>query len=116
MLAEEVSGVSKRWMGFASKLKEIGLQSWAPSKGRWVVMRRALVLGVMAVGIALLLWAGWPNLRERKLAMQKARDSQMVLIPEKQGQASGQGEDSGLAPVMRGKQAPAFALTSLDGK
>ena len=77
-------------------------------------MRRAVVLGVMVVGIALLLWAGWHNLRERKLAMQKARDNQVVLIPEKQGAA--EGEDSGLAPVMRGKQAPAFALTSLDGK
>ena len=76
-------------------------------------MRRAVVLGVMVVGIALLLWAGWHNLRERKLAMQKARDNQVVLLPEKQG---AQGEDSGLAPVMRGKQAPAFALTSLDGK
>jgi thiol-disulfide isomerase/thioredoxin len=67
----------------------------------------------MVVGIALMLWAGWHNLRERKLAMQKARDNQVVLIPEKQG---AQSEDSGLAPVMRGKQAPAFALTSLDGK
>lgn len=76
-------------------------------------MRRAVVLGVMVVGIALMLWAGWHNLRERKLAMQKARDNQVVLIPEKQG---AQSEDSGLAPVMRGKQAPAFALTSLDGK
>jgi len=78
-------------------------------------MRRALVLGVMAMGIALLLWAGWHNLRERKLAMQKARDNQVVLLP-KQGQAPAQEEDSGLAPVMRGKQAPAFALTSLEGK
>jgi thiol-disulfide isomerase/thioredoxin len=80
------------------------------------VMRRAVVFGVMVVGIALMLWAGWHNLRERKLAMQKARENQVVLIPEKQGAAGAQGEDSGLAPVMRGKQAPAFALTSLDGK
>jgi thiol-disulfide isomerase/thioredoxin len=79
-------------------------------------MRRIVVLGVMVAGIALLLWAGWHNLRERKLAMQKARDNQLVLIPEKQGQAPAQGEDNGLAPVMRGKHAPAFALTSLDGK
>jgi len=70
----------------------------------------------MVVGIALMLWAGWHNLRERKLAMQKARENQVVLIPDKQGAAGAQGEDSALAPVMRGKQAPAFALTSLDGK
>jgi thiol-disulfide isomerase/thioredoxin len=85
------------------------------------VMRRVVVLGVMVVGIALLLWAGWHNLRERKLAMQRARESQVVLIPEKQGSAAQSGAESGaegdgLAPVMRGKQAPAFALTSLDGK
>jgi cytochrome oxidase Cu insertion factor (SCO1/SenC/PrrC family) len=84
-------------------------------------MRRVVVLGVMVVGIALLLWAGWHNLRERKLAMQRARESQVVLIPEKQGSAAQGGAESGaegdgLAPVMRGKQAPAFALTSLDGK
>jgi thiol-disulfide isomerase/thioredoxin len=73
----------------------------------------------MVAGIALMLWAGWHNLRERKLAMQRARESQVVLIPDKQGQAEGGGqggEDSGFAPVMRGKQAPAFALTNLDGK
>ena len=79
-------------------------------------MRRIVVLGVMVAGIALLLWAGWHNLRERKLAMQKARDNQVVLIPEKQGNSSEQGGENGLAPLMRGKQAPAFALTSLDGK
>jgi thiol-disulfide isomerase/thioredoxin len=77
-------------------------------------MRRALVLGVMIFGVALLLWAGWHNLRERKLAMQKARENQVVLIPQKQGEASG--EDDELAPKMRGKKAPQFALTSLDGK
>jgi thiol-disulfide isomerase/thioredoxin len=84
-------------------------------------MRRVVVLGVMVVGVALLLWAGWHNLRERKLAMQRARESQVVLIPEKQGSAAQGGAESGaegdgLAPAMRGKQAPAFALTSLDGK
>lgn len=76
-------------------------------------MRRASILGVMILGIALLLWAGWHNLRERKLAMQKARENQVVLIPDKAGQA--EGEDD-LAPKMRGKKAPNFTLTNLDGK
>ncbi len=69
----------------------------------------------MVAGIALLLWAGWHNLRERKLAMQRARASQVALLPEKDGQSGAEGE-SGLAPVMRGKQAPAFELKTLDGK
>lgn len=64
----------------------------------------------MVLGVALMLWAGWHNLRERKLAMQQARDTQVVLIPEKPGDAAGE------MPQMRGKAAPAFALTSLDGK
>lgn len=58
-------------------------------------MRRVLILGVMVVGISLMLWAGWHNLRERKLAMQRARDSM---------------------PQMRGKIAPQFSLTNLEGK
>jgi thiol-disulfide isomerase/thioredoxin len=78
-------------------------------------MRRALILGVMVVGIALLLWAGWHNLRERKLAMQKARENQVVLIPDKGGQAGAEGDDE-LAPKMRGKKAPGFSLTNLEGK
>lgn len=68
----------------------------------------------MVVGIALLLWAGWHNLRERKLAMQKARENQVVLIPDKGGEA--QSGDEEVAPKMRGKKAPAFVLTSLEGK
>lgn len=78
-------------------------------------MRRALVLGVMVVGVALLLWAGWHNLRERKLEMQKARDNQVVLIPQKPGDANAEGGDE-FAPKMRGKQAPNFVLTDLEGK
>jgi thiol-disulfide isomerase/thioredoxin len=70
----------------------------------------------MVVGIALMLWAGWHNLRERKLAMQRARESRAVLIPKKQGSAAEGGAEDDLAPVMRGKKAPSFALTSLDGK
>jgi len=76
------------------------------------VKRSALVFGVMVVGIALLLWAGWHNLRERRLAMQKAQASHVVLMPEKSGQADGEGE----LPKLRGKAAPGFALTSLEGK
>ncbi|MEG9436151.1 TlpA family protein disulfide reductase [Edaphobacter sp. HDX4] len=69
----------------------------------------------MVVGISLLLWAGWHNLRERKLAMQKARENQVILIPDKGGQAESQGDDE-LAPKMRGKKAPGFSLTDLEGK
>ena len=49
------------------------------------VKRMVLVVGVMVVGISLMLWAGWHNLRERRLAMQKAQESKVELIPEKSG-------------------------------
>ncbi len=64
----------------------------------------------MVAGIALMLWAGWHNLRERKLAMQQARDRQVTLIPDKGEQAEDQ------ITLLRGKQAPAFTLTTLEGK
>jgi thiol-disulfide isomerase/thioredoxin len=67
----------------------------------------------MVVGIALLLWAGWHNLRERRLAMQKAQESRVVLTPS-QGDQGDQSESD--EPHLRGKAAPAFTLTTLDGK
>ena len=80
--------------------------------------RSGLILGVMIVGISLMLWAGWHNLRERRLAMQKAEENHVVLVPNASGQA-GQGaqtQDEGEGPHLRGKAAPAFSLTTLDGK
>src|ERR1700727_3073660 len=72
----------------------------------------------MVVGIALLLWAGWHNLRERRLAMQKAQENQVVLVPEKAGPAAETDSQSPEAEAMqmRGKPAPAFTLVTLDGK
>ncbi|MCU1323601.1 MAG: alkyl hydroperoxide reductase/Thiol specific antioxidant/Mal allergen [Acidobacteriaceae bacterium] len=75
----------------------------------------ALVIGMMVFGISLMLWAGWHNLRERKLAMQRAQESKIELIPDNKGGAPGTaGEGDG--PKMRGKAAPGFTLTTLDGK
>jgi thiol-disulfide isomerase/thioredoxin len=86
----------------------------------FAVKRSALVLGVMVVGISLLLWAGWHNLRERRLAMQRAQESRVVLVPENAAGAAAQSGAPEQSPVegyhLRGKAAPAFALTSLDGK
>jgi thiol-disulfide isomerase/thioredoxin len=79
------------------------------------VKRNALVLGVMVVGIALMLWAGWHNLRERRLAMQRAQENHVVLVPDKAGDAE-QGSTDSEQPHMRGKVAPGFTLTDLDGK
>ena len=79
------------------------------------VKRSALFLGLIVVGISVLLWAGWHNLRERKLAMQRAQERRVELIPDKAGQ-NGQSTVEGEEPHLRGKAAPGFALTSLEGK
>jgi thiol-disulfide isomerase/thioredoxin len=79
------------------------------------VKRSALVFGVMVAGIALLLWAGWHNLRERRLAMQRAQENRVVLSPGKAADAE-QTPSESEQPHMRGKVAPAFTLTDLDGK
>jgi peroxiredoxin len=79
------------------------------------VKRSVLVFGVMVVGIALLLWAGWHNLRERRLAMQKAQESHVVLTPGKaMGMDQGPGPEE--QPRMVGKVAPGFTLVDLAGK
>ena len=83
------------------------------------VKRNGLVLSVMVVGVALLLWAGWHNLRERRLEMQKAQENHVVLVPEKAGGAPAADDaqsPEAEATEMRGKQAPAFTLVTLDGK
>jgi hypothetical protein len=79
------------------------------------VKRNGLVFGVMVVGIALLLWAGWHNLRERRLAMQKAQENHIVLVPDKAGSATEPDAQSpeAEATAMRGKPAPAFTLVTL---
>lgn len=68
----------------------------------------------MIVGIALMLWAGWHNLRARRLAMQKAAANQVALIPDDGTQSGGGATDEG--SFLKGKAAPGFTLTSLDGK
>jgi thiol-disulfide isomerase/thioredoxin len=82
-----------------------------------IVKRNGLVFGLMVVGIALLLWAGWHNLRERRLAMQKAQENHVVLVPEKDGAAQPDAQSpEAEAMQMRGKPAPTFTLVTLDGK
>lgn len=80
--------------------------------------RNGLVLGVMIVGIAFLLWAGWHNLRERRKAMQQAQESRVVLTPEKAGGTASSDSQSPEAEAaqMLGKAAPAFTLITLEGK
>ncbi len=78
------------------------------------VKRYAFVLGLMILGISIMLWAGWHNLRERRLAMQRAQENRVTLTPAPGGGTQASEEASRLQ--LRGKAAPAFSLTTLEGK
>src|ERR1700684_261978 len=86
------------------------------------VKRSGLVAGMMIAGISLMLWGGWHNLRARRLAMQEAEANRIVLIPASANSAKpGTAQDSPAETdpsevLMRGKKAPAFTLTTIDGK
>ncbi len=86
---------------------------YAPRKDV-LVKRYGLVLGLMVLGISIMLWAGWHNLRERRLAMQRAQANHVTLTP---APGAGQGSsEQGSRLELRGKTAPAFSLVTLDGK
>ncbi len=80
--------------------------------------RSALVVVVLIAGISLMLWAGWHNLRERRLALQKAQENRIVLTPANPGDKSSGSQTAGsdTLPQLRGKVAPAFTLVTLEGK
>ncbi len=76
--------------------------------------RRFGVLAAMFVVIASLFWAGVHNLKARRAALEA---NKIVLIPVKDGVPA----DAGAPPdsegaSLRGRAAPAFTLTSTDGK
>jgi thiol-disulfide isomerase/thioredoxin len=84
--------------------------------------KNGLVVGLMIAVVSLMLWAGWHNLRARRLAMQQAEANRIVLTP-----ASANSGKPGTIRIpaavadssevlMRGKKAPAFTLTTIDGK
>jgi thiol-disulfide isomerase/thioredoxin len=71
----------------------------------------------MIAGICLMLWAGWHNLRERRLALEKAQQNHVVLVPDGQaGDAPGDAVAVAQDEPMKGKPAPGFTLVNLEGK
>jgi thiol-disulfide isomerase/thioredoxin len=77
--------------------------------------RKLVLVMLLVVGISLLLWAGVHNARERRIEAQKAEQPRAVLIPSKDGAKPDAAEES-LTPKLEGKPAPAFTLTTLEGK
>jgi cytochrome c biogenesis protein CcmG/thiol:disulfide interchange protein DsbE len=76
-------------------------------------MRNALVGGVIAVVVAVLVWAGVHNLRARRAAEAQAKSQQLTIQVDKKGATAS--EESPVAD-MRGKAAAGFTLTTSAGK
>ena len=77
-------------------------------------MRRALLLLMMVAGISLVIWSGYRNLRERRLAAQEREATHVTLIPDTTASAD---PNSGTAPSpLLGKPAPPLSLMDLNGK
>ena len=80
-------------------------------------MRRIGVLAGMLVVVGLLVWAGVYNLRQRRLAMQQAQQSQIVLVKDGSAAPAGAaGEAEAVGTALKGKAAPGFTLVDLTGK
>jgi thiol-disulfide isomerase/thioredoxin len=77
-------------------------------------MRRAFLLLMLFAGLALVVWSGWQNLRQRRSAMQEQQQRRVDLIPDSQTAAAG--DSSAGESQLRGQPAPAFTLLDLKGK
>ncbi|WP_419804420.1 TlpA family protein disulfide reductase [Terriglobus sp.] len=81
-------------------------------------MRNVLVGGLIVVVVALLVWSGISSNRRRKTDEAEQAQVQALRV-DKPGATASISEASaqfGSAPDLRGKTAPVFALTSMDGK
>jgi len=78
-------------------------------------LRITLVLAVMAIGLSLIIWAGFRNAADRRAEAQREQDKlaqQVTLIPK--GATSAAPADS-TTPALEGKLAPGFNLVDLNG-
>ncbi len=77
-------------------------------------MRNAIVGGVIVVLVAVLVWAGVHNRRERRIADAAAQNKAVLAIGTDKPGATVSGESQ--VADLRGKAAPVFTLTSNTGK
>jgi thiol-disulfide isomerase/thioredoxin len=70
----------------------------------------------MILGIGLMIWAGVHNLRARKLAIEKAQENHVALVPDNSGQQAQQPSTEAPVEALKGKPAPGFTLVNLNGK
>ena len=73
---------------------------------------------MMVAGISLVVWSGYHNLRERRLAAQAREANRVILIPDSTTAASASADansDAAPSPLL-GKPAPPLSLMDLNGK
>ena len=72
----------------------------------------------MVAVVALVLWAGWHNLRARRIRMQMQEERESAMMPDMKLAPGTAPMDStaGAPSPLRHKDAPAFTLTDLSGK
>lgn len=78
------------------------------------MLRRVTVIAFAAIAIALVLFSGWDNLRTRRLG--GSSFAHMPFIPDTPVRTVGPPQPPDQARDIRGQLAPAFQLTSLEGK
>jgi thiol-disulfide isomerase/thioredoxin len=76
------------------------------------LMRRVLLLLFVIAGLGLVFWSGYHNLRARRTESQTA--STAAALVADQGTPSA--DSPAITSTLKGKPAPAFTLTDLDGK
>ena len=82
------------------------------------LLRRVVMLALLAAGVTLLIWAGVHNARDRRLQQQREQSAVVREAGNAAGAQAGsadQGDDSSLATKLQGKPAPAFTLVDLEG-
>ena len=80
-------------------------------------MRRALLLLMMVAGISLVVWSGYHNIRERRLAAQAREATRVTLIPDNPNSPGTASADTPDAPSpLLGKPAPPLSLMDLNGR
>lgn len=81
-------------------------------------MRNALVGGLIVVVVALLVWSGIRSNQRRKADEAKQAQIQAIQVdkPGATASISDAAAQFGSAPDLRGKPAPIFTLTGMDGK
>src|SRR6185312_1616659 len=119
------SGTARRWLNHPvddairsdSGTEELNLMCGGSNVGATgkdvCVARRAAVAVVMVVVVCVLFWAGWHNLRSRRLAMQQAQQAQITV--QKDNSSEGM-PDTAITTNLIGKTAPGFTLVDLSGK